>query len=104
MADPVWARRLTDEEGRRLPQIVRRGKHGSIRVRRALIIMASGATVPAIARLGRRRTLGVPLRATGSGRLVGGHERPTSSCGVSRRGRGLSWENLLVLHPQLVDS
>ena len=28
MAEPVRARRLTDEEGRRLPQIVRRGKHG----------------------------------------------------------------------------
>jgi transposase len=53
MAEPVQARRLTDEEGRRLQQIVRRGKHGSIRVRRALIIMASasGTPVPAIARL-----------------------------------------------------
>jgi hypothetical protein len=53
MAEPVRARRLTDEEGRRLQQIVRRGKHGSIRVRRALIIMASasGTPVPAIARL-----------------------------------------------------
>jgi transposase len=53
MAEPVRARRLSDEEGRRLQQIVRRGKHGSIRVRRALIIMASssGTPVPAIARL-----------------------------------------------------
>jgi transposase len=53
MAEPVRARRLTDEEGRRLQQIVRRGKHDSIRVRRALIIMASasGTPVPAIARL-----------------------------------------------------
>jgi transposase len=53
MAEPVRARRLSDEEGRRLQQIVRRGKHGSIRVRRALIIMASssGTAVPAIARL-----------------------------------------------------
>ena len=53
MAEPVRARRLTDEEGRRLQQIVRRGKHSSIRVRRALIIMASasGTPVPAIARL-----------------------------------------------------
>src|SRR3982751_764000 len=53
MAEPVRARRLTDEEGRRLQQIVRRGKHGTIRVRRALIIMASasGTPVPAIARL-----------------------------------------------------
>ena len=41
------------EEGQRLQQIVRRGKHGSVRVRRAMIIMASasGTLVPAIARL-----------------------------------------------------
>ena len=53
MAEPVRARRLSDQEGQRLQQIVRRGKHGSIRVRRALIIMASasGTPVPAIARL-----------------------------------------------------
>src|SRR5512133_3551561 len=53
MAEPVRARRLTDQEGRRLLQIVRRGKHGSVRVRRAMIVMASasGTTVPAIARL-----------------------------------------------------
>jgi len=53
MAEPVRARRLTDEEGRRLLQIARRGKHGSVRVRRAMIIMASasGTLVPAIARL-----------------------------------------------------
>ena len=40
-------------EGRRLLQIVRRGKHGPVRVRRAMIIMASasGTLVPAIARL-----------------------------------------------------
>jgi transposase len=49
----VRARRLTDEEGRCLQQIVRRGKHGSVRVRRAMITMASasGTRVPAIARL-----------------------------------------------------
>ena len=53
MAEPVRARRLTDQEGRRLQQIVRRGKHGSVRVRRAMIIMASssGTPVSAIARL-----------------------------------------------------
>jgi hypothetical protein len=34
MAEPVRARRLTDQEGQRLQQIVRRGKHGSVRVRR----------------------------------------------------------------------
>ena len=53
MAEPVRARRLTDQEGSRLQQIVRRGKHGSIRVRRAMMIMASasGTPVSAIARL-----------------------------------------------------
>ena len=53
MAELVRARRLTAEEGRRLQQIVRRGMRGSVRVRRAMIIMASapGTLVPAIARL-----------------------------------------------------
>jgi transposase len=53
VAEPVRARRLTDQEGSRLQQIVRRGKHGSVRVRRAMIIMASasGTPVSAIARL-----------------------------------------------------
>jgi transposase len=53
VTEPVRARRLTDQEGRRLQQIVRRGQHGSIRVRRAMIIMASasGTPVSAIARL-----------------------------------------------------
>src|SRR5512135_1594361 len=52
MAEQVRARRMSDQEGQRL-QIVRRGKHGSIRARRAMIIMASasGTPVPAIARL-----------------------------------------------------
>src|SRR5882757_6154717 len=53
MTEQVRARRLTDQEGRRLQQLVRRGRGDSIRVRRALIIMASasGTMVPAIARL-----------------------------------------------------
>jgi hypothetical protein len=51
MAEPVRARRLSDQEGQTLQRIVRRGTHDSIRVRRALIIMASasGTTVAAIA-------------------------------------------------------
>jgi transposase len=49
VAEPVRARRLTDQEGQRLQQIVRRGKHGSIRVRRAMIIMASSSGTPAAA-------------------------------------------------------
>jgi len=53
MAERVRARRLTDQEGQRLQQIVRRGRHGPVRMRRAMIIMASasGTPVPAIARL-----------------------------------------------------
>jgi transposase len=53
MAEPVRARRLSEDEGRQLQQIVRRGKPGSIRMRRAMMIMASasGTPVPAIARL-----------------------------------------------------
>lgn len=53
VAEPVRARRLSEDEGRRLQQIVRRGRHESVRVRRAMIVMASasGTPVPAIARL-----------------------------------------------------
>ena len=53
MAEPVKARRLTDYEGQKLQQIVRRGRHDSVRVRRALIIMASasGTSVKAICEL-----------------------------------------------------
>jgi hypothetical protein len=53
LAEPVRARRLTDQEGQRLQQIVRRGKHESVRERRAMIIMASASDtlVRAIARL-----------------------------------------------------
>jgi transposase len=53
MAEPVRARRLTEEEGQRLVRIVRRGRGHPIRVRRATIILASssGTPVPAIARL-----------------------------------------------------
>ena len=53
IAGPVRARRLTDREGQRLLQVVRRGKHEPVRMRRAMIIMASasGTLVPAIARL-----------------------------------------------------
>jgi hypothetical protein len=34
---------LADEEGQILPRMVRRGKHHSIQVRRAMIIMASSS-------------------------------------------------------------
>ena len=53
MAEPVRGRRLSDEESRRLPEIVRRGTGSPIRLRRAMVITASasGNTVQAIARL-----------------------------------------------------
>lgn len=57
MAEPVKVRRLTDEEGRKLQRLVRRGEGNGqasvVRYRRALVVLASagGNTVPAIARL-----------------------------------------------------
>ncbi len=53
MAEPVRARRLTEQEGRRLTALVRRGRGNPIRVRRATIILASssGTPIAAIARL-----------------------------------------------------
>ena len=53
MAEPVRARRLTEQEGQWLTALVRRGRANPIRVRRATIILASssGAPVAAIARL-----------------------------------------------------
>jgi transposase len=57
MAELVKVRRLSDEEGQRLLQIVRRGEPKMtktvIRYRRAMVVLASasGNTVPAIARL-----------------------------------------------------
>ena len=53
MTEPVRARRLTDQGGQRLLQIVRWGKHEPVRVRGAVIIVASasGTGGPAIARL-----------------------------------------------------
>lgn len=53
MAEPVRVRRLTDQEGRRLQQIVRRGSTSSVRYRRAMMPLASagGNRVPVIAQL-----------------------------------------------------
>jgi hypothetical protein len=44
-------RRSTDQEGRRLQQIVRRGSASSVRYRRAMMLLASvgGNRVPVIA-------------------------------------------------------
>ncbi|WP_244206807.1 IS630 family transposase [Streptomyces swartbergensis] len=53
MAEPVEVRRLTDQEGQRLQQSVRRGSTSSVRYRRAMMILASagGNRVPVIAKL-----------------------------------------------------
>ncbi|MDQ0578033.1 hypothetical protein QF030_000211 [Streptomyces rishiriensis] len=54
----VWwpnlsVRRLTDQEGQKLQQIVRRGSTNSVRYRRAMMLLASagGNRVPVIAQL-----------------------------------------------------
>ncbi|WP_338060790.1 IS630 family transposase [Streptomyces viridochromogenes] len=53
MAEPVRVRRLTDQEGQKLQQIVRRGSTSSVRYRRAVMLLASagGNRVPVIAQL-----------------------------------------------------
>ncbi|GGX21010.1 hypothetical protein GCM10010321_39240 [Streptomyces chartreusis] len=53
MAEPVRVRRLTDQEGQKLQQIVRRGSTSSVRYRRAMMLVASvgGKRVPVIAQL-----------------------------------------------------
>ncbi len=53
MAEPVRVRRLTDQEGQKLQQIVRRGSTSSVRYRRAMMLLASadGNRVPVIAQL-----------------------------------------------------
>ncbi|WBB89337.1 IS630 family transposase [Verrucosispora sp. WMMC514] len=53
MADLVRVRRLSDQEGQQLLRITRRGTGSPIRLRRAMVVLASagGNTVPAIARL-----------------------------------------------------
>ncbi|MEU3529897.1 helix-turn-helix domain-containing protein, partial [Streptomyces sp. NPDC038707] len=53
MAEPVRVRRLTDQEGQRSQQIVRRGSANSVRYRRAMMLLASagGNRAPVIAQL-----------------------------------------------------
>nr|WP_280855069.1 MULTISPECIES: IS630 family transposase [unclassified Streptomyces] len=53
VAEPVRVRRLTDQEGQKLQQIVRRGSTNSVRYRRAMMLLASagGNRVPVIAKL-----------------------------------------------------
>ncbi len=53
MAEPVRVRRLSDQEGQKLQQIVRRGTMNTVRYRRAMMLLASagGNRVPVIAQL-----------------------------------------------------
>jgi transposase len=53
VAEPVRVRRLTDQQGQKLQQIVRRGSTSSVRDRRAMMLLASagGNRVPVIAQL-----------------------------------------------------
>jgi hypothetical protein len=52
VAEPLRVRRLTDQEGQRLQQIVCRGSTSPVRYRRAMMILASagGNRVPVIAK------------------------------------------------------
>ncbi|MGZ9928581.1 IS630 family transposase [Streptomyces sp. NC-S4] len=52
-SEPVRVRRLTDQEGQKLQQIVHRGSTSSVRYRRAMMLLASagGNRVPVIAQL-----------------------------------------------------
>src|SRR3954451_5432546 len=53
VAEPVRVRSLTDQEGQKLQQIVRRGSTSTVRYRRAMMLLASagGDRVPVIAQL-----------------------------------------------------
>ncbi|GLW03896.1 hypothetical protein Slala05_75260 [Streptomyces lavendulae subsp. lavendulae] len=53
MAKPIRVRGLTEQEGRKLQRIVRRGSTSSVRFRRAMVLLASagGSTVPVMARM-----------------------------------------------------
>ncbi|TWD11721.1 hypothetical protein FB570_12428 [Streptomyces sp. T12] len=52
MAPPVRVRRLTEQEGQKLQQIVRRGSTNSVRFRRAMMPPAEASSI--IARPGCR--------------------------------------------------
>jgi hypothetical protein len=47
VAEPVSARLLSEDEGRRSFQTMGRGKQGTIRMRRTMIILASSSETPA---------------------------------------------------------
>src|SRR4051794_25029210 len=77
MAEPVRARRLTDEEGQRLGRIVRRGRDEAIPGRPATVILAS--------------SWGTPVRAIAG--LVAADEDPVRDVTHARstRGGGPRW-------------
>ncbi|MGW2939719.1 helix-turn-helix domain-containing protein, partial [Streptomyces sp. NPDC001156] len=94
MSEPVRVRRLTDQEGQRLQQIVRRGSTSSVRHRRVMMLPASagGNRVPVIAQLvqadedtvrdviHRFNEIGLacldPQTSASSGKLKGPQEEP----------------------------
>lgn len=79
MAEPVKVRRMTDQEGQRLQQIVRRGSTSTVRYRRAMMILAG--------RPPRRRP---DLRSSGQPLRPQGRQDP--ALGEEEQGRA-------VLHP-----
>ena len=101
MAEPVRARRLTDVEGRRLQQIVRRGKHGSIRVRRAMIIMASSSGTPVAAGQPGRWLTTAELTAEAKGAISHRGKSATGArhCAGSLRRSLRCWANCRVRGP-----
>ena len=92
MAEPVRVRRLTDQEGQRLRQIVRRGSTSSVRYRRAMMPLASagGNRVPVIAQLVQADEdtdtvhLTDPDAATLGAGLCGNRRRCGAVCHTSR--------------------
>ena len=89
MTQPLRVRRLTDEEGRQIQRIVRRGGGGTdksiVKWRRALVVQASagGNTVPVIARLSRIGFLGGSITCCGVWQIHtrGGRQRVREGAG-----------------------
>src|SRR5256885_7061520 len=82
VAEPVSVRRLTDQEGQKLQQIVRRGSTSSVRYRRATMLLASagGNHLPGIADEDNVPGGIPPVHEIGLARLgppAGGGPRPT---------------------------
>lgn len=103
VAEPVRVRRLTDREGQKLQQMVRRGSTSSVRCRRATMLLASvgGNRVPVVAQLvqadedtrtslSRLSNADVELLRRNRARTVLGPflQQSTSGCVVSQRAWG----------------